>query len=114
LCIAGHRTLVFEMLSNLVDNAIRYNRRGGTATIALEALPGTVRLSVADTGPGIPAPLRDHALERFARLQGEQGPAGSGLGLAIVKAVTERLGARLELQDAAPGLRVVVTFAVPG
>lgn len=110
-CILGHRTLVFEMLSNLLDNAIRYNRRGGMATIALEAEAGTVRLAVSDTGPGIPAQLRDQALDRFARLQGEQGPPGSGLGLAIVKAVTERLGATLDLEDAQPGLRVIVTFA---
>jgi two-component system sensor histidine kinase TctE len=112
MCIDGHRTLVFEMLSNLVDNAIRYNRRGGTATIGLAAQGGAVCLTVADTGPGIPAALRDHALDRFARLQGERGPPGSGLGLAIVKAVTERLGARLDLHDGAPGLRVVVTFGV--
>lgn len=109
-CIDGHRTLVFEMLSNLVDNAIRYNRRGGEATIGLEMREDHAWLSVSDTGPGIPAASRDHALDRFARLQGEQGPAGSGLGLAIVKAVVERLGARLELHDAAPGLRVTVTF----
>jgi two-component system sensor histidine kinase TctE len=108
--IEGHRTLVFEMLSNLVDNAIRYNRRGGMATIVLEAHDDHVRLTVADTGPGIPATSREQALDRFARLHGEQGPAGSGLGLAIVKAVVERLGAGLELGDAEPGLRVTVTF----
>jgi two-component system sensor histidine kinase TctE len=108
--IDGHRTLVFEMLSNLVDNAIRYNRRGGVATIVLQTEGDRVRLTVADTGPGIPATLREHALDRFARLQGERGPAGSGLGLAIVKAVVERLGAELELSDADPGLRVTVIF----
>lgn len=106
----GHRALVFEMLSNLVDNAIRYNRRGGVATIALAICGPGVRLTVTDSGPGIPAALREHALERFARLQGEQGPPGTGLGLAIVKAVAERLGASLELDDAAPGLRVTVIF----
>jgi two-component system sensor histidine kinase TctE len=112
-CIAGHRTLVFEMLSNLADNAIRYNRPGGIATIRLEAPGDSVQLSVTDTGRGIPAALRDHAFDRFARLQGEQGPAGSGLGLAIVKAVVERLGAHVELRDAEPGLQVTVTFAKP-
>jgi len=108
--IDGHRTLVFEMLSNLVDNAIRYNRRGGTATIGLEVRARGVVLVVGDDGPGIPALSREHALSRFARLQGEQGPAGSGLGLAIVKAVVERLGAAIELSDAAPGLRVTIVF----
>ncbi|KPH65362.1 MULTISPECIES: sensor histidine kinase [Novosphingobium] len=106
----GHRALVYEMLSNLVDNAIRYNRRGGTVTLGLEQGLGKVRLIVTDTGPGIPAELREQAMSRFARLHGEQGPTGSGLGLAIVKAAAERLGAGLELADAAPGLRVTMTF----
>ncbi|MEE4450976.1 sensor histidine kinase [Novosphingobium resinovorum] len=109
--IKGHRTLVFEMLSNLVDNAIRYNRPGGVAQIELEAADGAIRLTVADTGPGIPADQRDLAMSRFARLQGEQGPPGSGLGLAIVRSTVERMGAQLELGDGEPGLRVTVTFA---
>lgn len=108
--ILGHRTLVYEMLSNLVDNAIRYNRRGGLVTIAIDADHHQVRLSVTDNGPGIPEAQRELALARFARLQGEQGPPGSGLGLAIVQAVVDRLGARLDLADAAPGLRVTVSF----
>ncbi|MFC0205467.1 sensor histidine kinase [Novosphingobium soli] len=108
--VRGHRTLVFEMLSNLVDNAIRYNRKGGLAVIGIAAAPGLIRLTVSDTGPGIPAALRAHALSRFARLQGEQGPSGSGLGLAIVRSVAERLGAQVELGDAPEGLRVTVTF----
>lgn len=108
--IMGHRTLVFEMLSNLVDNAIRYNRRGGAARIELSTDRGAIRLAVSDTGPGIPAEARELAISRFARLQGEQGPTGSGLGLAIVRATVERMGADLELGDAAPGLRVTVTF----
>lgn len=110
--IQGHRTLVFEMLSNLVDNAIRYNRAGGMAQIELVADEDAIRLVVTDTGPGIPAQLRDLAMSRFARLQGEQGPPGSGLGLAIVRSTAERMGAQLELGDAGPGLRVTVTFAV--
>lgn len=110
--VDGHRTLVFEMLSNLVDNAIRYNRPGGLATVGLEVAADAVRLSVSDTGPGIPADRRDQAMARFARLQGERGPPGSGLGLAIVKSVSERLGAGLTLEDANPGLRVTVSFPV--
>ncbi|WP_260928946.1 sensor histidine kinase [Novosphingobium sp. 9] len=108
--VDGHRTMAFEMLTNLVDNAIRYNHRGGEAVIAITASPDAVRLSVIDTGPGIPASLREQAFSRFARLQGAGGPEGSGLGLAIVKAAAERLGASVSLEDAEPGLRVTVTF----
>ena len=108
--VESHRALVFEMVSNLVDNAIRYNRRGGHAAIVLETDGKTTRLTVADDGPGIPEALQEQAKARFVRLQGEQGPSGSGLGLAIVQATVERLGARLEMRDAMPGLRVSVLF----
>ena len=108
--VQGHRSLVYEMLSNLVDNAIRYNRPGGKVTIALRKDEANVHLIVSDDGPGIPAELRAQAMSRFARLQGENGPSGSGLGLAIVQSSAERLGAGLALEDAAPGLRVIVTF----
>ncbi|WP_288806270.1 sensor histidine kinase [uncultured Novosphingobium sp.] len=111
--VESHRALVFEMVSNLVDNAIRYNRRGGHAAIVLETDGATTRLTVADDGPGIPAPLRKRAKARFVRLQGEQGPSGSGLGLAIVQATVERLGARLEMREGNPGLHVSVLFT-PG
>ena len=109
--VESHRALVFEMVSNLLDNAIRYNRRGGHATIVLETDGETTRLTVADDGPGIPEALQEQAKARFVRLQGERGPSGSGLGLAIVQATVERLGARLEMREAMPGLQVSVLFA---
>jgi two-component system sensor histidine kinase TctE len=112
--VLGHRSLVYEMLSNLVDNAIRYNRPGGKVTIALRKDEAGTHLIVSDDGPGIPAGQREQAMARFARLQGENGPSGSGLGLAIVQSSAERLGARLVLEDAGPGLRVTVTFGQVG
>ncbi len=110
----GHRSLVYEMLSNLVDNAIRYNRPGGKVTVALRKDAAGTHLIVSDDGPGIPAAQRAQAMARFARLQGENGPPGSGLGLAIVQSSAERLGAGLVLEDAGPGLRVIVTFGQGG
>jgi len=108
--VQGHRSLVYEMLSNLVDNAIRYNRPGGKVTIGLRKDVGGTRLIVSDDGPGIPPGQREQAMARFTRLQGENGPSGSGLGLAIVQSSAERLGAGLLLEDALPGLRVTVIF----
>jgi two-component system sensor histidine kinase TctE len=110
----GHRSLVYEMLSNLVDNAIRYNCPGGKVTVALRKNAAGTQLIVSDDGPGIPAGQRAQAMARFARLQGENGPPGSGLGLAIVQSSAERLGADLVLEDAGPGLRVIVTFGQGG
>lgn len=112
--VLGHRSLVYEMLSNLVDNAIRYNRPGGKVTVALRKDAAGTQLIVSDDGPGIPAGQRAQAMARFARLQGENGPPGSGLGLAIVQSSAERLGANLKLEDAGPGLRVIVTFGQGG
>jgi len=112
--VLGHRSLVYEMLSNLVDNAIRYNRPGGKVTVALRKDASGTQLIVSDDGPGIPAAQRAQAMARFARLQGENGPPGSGLGLAIVQSSAERLGANLKLEDAGPGLRVIVTFGQGG
>jgi two-component system sensor histidine kinase TctE len=112
--VLGHRSLVYEMLSNLVDNAIRYNRPGGKVTVALRKNAAGTQLIVSDDGPGIPAEQRAQAMARFARLQGENGPPGSGLGLAIVQSSAERLGADLVLEDAGPGLRVIVTFGQSG
>nr|WP_043603407.1 sensor histidine kinase [Novosphingobium sp. Rr 2-17] len=109
--VEGHRALLFEMLSNLVDNAIRYNQAGGCVTIGLHREPQATVMTVADTGQGIPAELRDVAMSRFTRLQGERGPPGSGLGLAIVRSIAARLGAVVELADAGPGLLVIVRFA---
>ncbi|MCM8736232.1 sensor histidine kinase [Azospirillum sp. A1-3] len=105
----GNPVLVGELLGNLLDNAIRYNRPGGTVTVRVGAGPV---LEVEDDGPGIPEAERERVFERFYRLDrpGEPPRTGSGLGLAIVRALADRLGAALRL-DAGPdgrGLKVTV------
>jgi signal transduction histidine kinase len=102
------------LLSNLVDNAVRYTPRGGQVDVVVETRAGRPAVIVRDTGPGIPAPLREHVFGRFARGHDATVP-GSGLGLAIVRRIAERHGARVELDDAAPGrgLAVTVTFPAP-
>ena len=68
------------------------------------------RLTVRDTGPGIPASERDRVLQRFVRLDHSRGTPGSGLGLSLVAAVAKLHGARLELLDNEPGLVVRLEF----
>jgi len=109
--VAGYWSLIFEIVSNLVDNGIRYNRRGGSVTIALARTPDAVLLVVRDDGPGIPAADGERAFERFVRLGAADGPDGSGLGLAVVRSAAERMGAGVELGDGAPGLVVTLRFA---
>ncbi len=68
-------------------------------------------LTVADSGPGIPAAARDKVLARYVRLDCSRTTPGSGLGLSLVAAVAGRHGARLELGDNRPGLKVTLAFA---
>lgn len=77
--------MAFEIIANLIDNGIRYNRRGGTVSITLSRRQGETLLTVRDDGPGIPPDKQEAIFERFVRLGGAQGPDGTGLGLAIVR-----------------------------
>ncbi len=109
----GNPVLVGELLGNLLDNAIRYNRPGGTVTVRVGPGSGTGPvLEVEDDGPGIPEAERERVFERFYRLDrpGEPPRTGSGLGLAIVRALADRLGAgvRLDAGEDDRGLKVTV------
>lgn len=104
--IIGDGTMLREMIVNLVDNALRYSKSGGTITVKLAAADGEAVLTVADDGPGIPVDERDHVFERFYRIAGST-EEGSGLGLAIVREVVENAGGRVTLRDGAAGGLVV-------
>ncbi|MBS0395550.1 MAG: HAMP domain-containing histidine kinase [Proteobacteria bacterium] len=108
LVVHGHRQLLAQALSNLLDNALKYGR-GSPVRLALARAGGRARLEVVDRGPGIPATQRGLATQRFRRLPGSSGLPGSGLGLSLVAAVARLHQAELELGDADPGLRVVLS-----
>ena len=110
--IAGNGVLIGELLANLVDNAIRYNQAGGMVLVRTAVDATTARVDVEDTGPGIPEPHLARVFERFYRIPMANGPEGSGLGLAIVKALSDRLGAQIELSPGPEGrgLRASVSF----
>jgi signal transduction histidine kinase len=108
--IRGNVRLISQALANLVDNAIKYTPEGGRIRIAAEDRPQGVALSVADTGPGIPATERAHVLERFVRLEESRNSPGTGLGLSLVAAVARMHEARLELADNRPGLKATLLF----
>lgn len=94
-----------QVLLNLVSNAIKYNRDEGLIIVdATLAAPERVRLSVADTGPGIPAERHAAVFEPFQRLDAEGGPVeGTGIGLTIVKQLALLMGGEVGL-DSTPGL----------
>ncbi|HEY4806007.1 MAG TPA: ATP-binding protein, partial [Paraburkholderia sp.] len=98
--VDGNPVMLREMLSNLIDNAIRYTPAGGRITVRVRPDPaaGVVHLEVEDTGMGIPAAERERVIERFYRILGRDGE-GSGLGLAIVREITTMHGGTLAIDD---------------
>ena len=110
--IPGNSVLIGELLANLIDNAIRYNRAGGMVLVRTIVDATIARVEVEDTGPGIPEAHLARVFERFYRIPMTNGPEGSGLGLAIVKALSDRLGAEIVLLPGSGGrgLRVSVSF----
>ena len=105
--------LAKEMLANLVDNAVRYNQKGGHVVVRVQRTAEGPTVEIEDDGPGVPAAERDRIFQRFYRLPRDQYEAGSGLGLPIVQAIAYRLGARVAVEGGAGGrgLLVQITFA---
>ena len=97
----GNRTLLQEMVRNLVDNAINYSGRGGvvTARVLFDRFSGVQILQVEDNGPGIPENERELVLQPFYRALGTNVD-GSGLGLAIVQEIAQQHGAQVHMEDA--------------
>ena len=102
ISILGDEAQLGRIVTNLLDNAFKYNRPGGTIRVVLEPGP---RLSIADNGPGIPAADRARVFERFYRgsaaSTGDQ--PGAGLGLALAQAIAQRHGLTLRLLPSEPG-----------
>jgi signal transduction histidine kinase len=111
VAIEGNRSLIAQALANLVDNAIKYTPPGGKVQIGARPGADGVELSVADSGPGIPAPDRARVVERFVRLEASRNSPGTGLGLSLVAAVAHFHNAVLDLEDNVPsGLKATLRF----
>ena len=109
-----------ELLSNLIDNALRYTPAGGSVTVRVRGHQGEPGyLEVEDTGPGIAKAERERVFERFYRILGHSAE-GSGLGLAIVREIAQQHGAEVDiysnprsLQPKLPGCLFRVGFPPP-
>jgi signal transduction histidine kinase len=110
--VRGNRDLLSQALGNLLDNAIKYSPQQGLILVQVEHAADSVRLSVSDTGPGIPAGERERVLQRFTRLDHARSSPGNGLGLSLVNAIARLHQATISFADNAPGLIVTMTFAV--
>jgi two-component system sensor histidine kinase TctE len=94
--IAGNPVMLRELLSNLIDNALRYTPAGGSVTVRVRHDGDDAILEVEDTGPGIAPAERSQVFERFYRILGNGAP-GSGLGLAIVREIAQQHGAEIDI-----------------
>jgi signal transduction histidine kinase len=105
----GDPSLLFEAVSNLVDNAVKFTPRGGRVTARGFATSETAGLEVMDTGPGIPRVESIAVLRRFYRAEASRNTPGSGLGLTLVAAVARLHGMDLSIVDGRPGCRITMT-----
>jgi two-component system sensor histidine kinase TctE len=117
--ILGNAMMLRELLSNLIDNALRYTPPGGSVTVRVRSEAGQALLEVEDTGPGIAPGERPRVFERFYRILGSSA-SGSGLGLAIVREIAHQHDAEIEIynnprsiQKRFPGSLFRLTFPPP-
>ena len=108
----GHRQLLAQALSNLLENAIRYGSSGGEIAIDVRPTEKQIRIHVADRGPGIPLDRREVALRRFGRLDSCRSDEGAGLGLALARSIAHLHEGELLLDDNRPGLRTTLQLPV--
>jgi signal transduction histidine kinase len=104
----GHRQLLAQAVSNLIENAIRYGAGGGEITVGVKRSDSHVRVEVSDRGPGIPSERRGEARRRFGRLDSSRSNEGAGLGLALAEAIAHLHDGELVLEDNAPGLLTAI------
>ena len=110
--VRANAHLLGELISNLIDNALRYAGPGSRITLSVASSPAPC-IAVEDNGPGIPPEARERIFERFYRL-GQSGASGCGLGLAIVKQIADAHGAGINVETGPDGrgARFVLSFVV--
>jgi two-component system sensor histidine kinase TctE len=115
LHLDGNATMIREMVSNVVDNALRYTPARGHVTLSVARAGKNAVLDITDDGPGISPAERDKVFQRFYRILGSGVPEGSGLGLCIVREIGKAHGGAIQLADGqnGQGLRVEIFLPLP-
>jgi two-component system sensor histidine kinase QseC len=112
MLLQARPALVGVLLRNLIDNAVRYSPSGTTVRVTVDSDPSTIRLNVADEGPGVPDSELERLGERFHRLADQEAP-GSGLGLSIVRRIAEIHGASVHFAHGPDGKGLNVELSFP-
>jgi len=102
-----------QVLTNLLDNALRHTPPGGEISLSTDRTSDAVRLSVADTGEGIPAEHLPHIFERFYRVDRNHDGSGSGIGLAVARAIVDVHKGRIEATSDGTGTGATFTVSLP-
>ncbi|MDE1147599.1 MAG: CHASE3 domain-containing protein [Azospirillaceae bacterium] len=112
LPVVGDPRRLRQVLGNLISNAIKYSNLGGIVTVMGGAAEGRIRLSVHDTGPGVPDWFRPRLFQKFAQADSSDSrqKGGNGLGLSIVKAIVERHGGHVTLNSHPGDTEFVLTL----
>jgi signal transduction histidine kinase len=113
--VAGDRQMLTEALDNLLNNAVKFNSRGGQVKVRLGAEPEFVHIEIADTGVGIPPDKLPRVFERFYQVDGttRRPFGGAGVGLALVRRIVEAHGGRVWAESAGPGQGSTFHIALP-
>ncbi len=108
LHVEGNRQLLAQLISNLVENALKFVPAGGRIELGVQRQGGRVRLTVSDNGPGMPSEQRRQAGQPFVRVGAHGSGSGGGLGLLLVGAIARLHRAQFVLEDNLPGLRALI------
>lgn len=106
----GEKTLLRQMIVNLIENCIQHTPPGTKITVELNKDKSGAYAVIADNGPGIPEWAREKVFRRFFRLDQSRQTPGNGLGLSLVTAIAKDQGISVQLSDNRPGLRVLLRF----
>ena len=113
LRIFGHRQLVAQAVSNLIENAVRYAAEGREIELQVNEDGRQLTIAVGDRGPGIPEDRREEAMRRFGRLDSSRSEGGAGLGIALARAIAQLHGGEFKLDDNQPGLIALLQLPLP-
>ena len=106
----GDRDLMFQVIANLLDNAIKFTHEGGEISIEMVQDEYGCKVHIDDDGPGIPVEYRHKVFERFYREPNQPSQQGAGLGLSLVSAVLKLHNASIDLAQKNSGLRVTLNL----